>query len=118
MKSQLTDLESDPELGLRNPYSKATCMIIYMYSMELGGDKDTGTSPFYAEFNKAIRDNDFTNIKIFGPFARALSHITYSAERKRELEDKIESGKNIVKNSKTGGALYNMAGSFLVWRGS
>lgn len=39
----------DDELSLQNPYSKASCLILYLYSMELGDP------PLYAEVNRICR---------------------------------------------------------------
>ena len=41
--------DPDPVLGLWNPYSKVTCIILYLYSMELG------TPTLYAEANRVAR---------------------------------------------------------------
>ncbi len=54
--------KSDPLLGLKNPYSKATCLILYLYSMELGSPQ------LYAEANRVARDKDFTMLQELGPF--------------------------------------------------
>ena len=37
--------EEDPELGLWNPYSRISCFVLYLYSMELG------SPPLFAELN-------------------------------------------------------------------
>ena len=42
----------DDELGLSNPYSKATCLIMQLYSMEIG------SPPLYAEINRMAREMD------------------------------------------------------------
>ena len=73
----------DPELGLANPYSKVSCMILYLYSMELGNP------PLYAEANRIARDNDLSLIKELGPFLRGLSVITAEAELNKSKFDKI-----------------------------
>ena len=64
----------DPILGLLNPYSKATYLIEYLYSMELG------TPPLYYEANKVAREMDEDFLKELGPFLRALYVITLSVE--------------------------------------
>ena len=46
----LTD--GDSEIGLYNPYSKITCIILYIYSMEFG------TPPLYTELNRVAREMD------------------------------------------------------------
>ena len=50
----LTSNGNFPELNFKDPYSKIVCMILYLYSMELG------TPPLYAEANRCARDLDFT----------------------------------------------------------
>ena len=75
MKSDWDDeSRTDPELGLRNPYSKVTCFILYLYSMELG------SPPLYAELNRVARDMDLTQLTNLGPIAKALFIITLYAE--------------------------------------
>ena len=64
----------DPILGLRKPYSKATCLMLYLYSMELGSPQ------LYSEANRVARDMDRTHLRELGPFLRALGQITASAE--------------------------------------
>ena len=77
---------SDPELGLANPYSKVTCFILYLYSMELG------SPPLYAELNRVARDMDLTQLRNLGPILRALTLITLFAESHRDASDKIMPG--------------------------
>ena len=64
----------DPELGVRNPYSKISCFVVQLYSMELG------TPPLYAEVNRVARDMDFSLLKELGPFLKTLMMITCAAE--------------------------------------
>lgn len=40
----------DPILGLKNPYSKASCLLMQLYSMEIGSPQ------LYAEVNRVARD--------------------------------------------------------------
>ena len=40
----------DPILGLCNPYSKASCLLMQLYSMEIGSPQ------LYAEVNRVARD--------------------------------------------------------------
>ena len=42
----------DPILGLENPYSKASCLLMQLYSMEIGSPQ------LYAEVNRVARDQD------------------------------------------------------------
>ena len=74
MNTELTDSEKDPVFGLCNPYSKATCIVLYLYSMELG------TPVLYADVNRVTRNMDFTYIKELGPFVRALNIISLRSE--------------------------------------
>lgn len=76
----------DPEIGLLNPYSKVTCFILYLYSMEFG------TPPIYAEMNRVARDMDMSEIYNLGPIMRALSLITLQAEKNRNEKDKVLTG--------------------------
>lgn len=99
----------DPDLDLANPYSKISCFILYVYSMEFGDP------PFYAELNKAARNFDTTQVENLGPFQRALISITSQAEKAREQSDRIKNGLHIFKNE--GGVENNIAGIFLLWRG-
>ena len=42
--------KNDPILGLCNPYSKASCLLMQLYSMEIGSPQ------LYAEVNRVARD--------------------------------------------------------------
>ena len=63
--------DKDPILGLRNPYSKVACLMMYLYSMEIGNPK------LYAEANRVARDQDKTFLKELGPFLHALGRVTF-----------------------------------------
>ena len=76
----------DPELGLENPYSKVTCFILYLYSMELG------SPPLYAELNRVAREMDFTQLDNLGPILKCLERICKWAEHERNEDDKIKTG--------------------------
>lgn len=65
---------ADPDLGLANPYSKVSCLILYLYSMELG------VPPLYAEANRVAIDNDFSQLQNLGPFLQCLNFIPLLAE--------------------------------------
>lgn len=56
MNRPITDSENDPVLGLCNPYSKVTCLILYLYSMELY------SPPLYSVANRVARDMDLAFI--------------------------------------------------------
>ena len=47
---------NDPELGLANSYSKISCLILYLYSMELGN------RPLYAEANRIAMEMDLNHM--------------------------------------------------------
>ena len=96
----------DPILGLDNPYSEATCLILYLYSMELGSPQ------LYAEANRVARDMDLTHLKELGPFLSALRGITFWSERNKNTGDKVAEG------SKLSDIKFNMGGSFLLCRGA
>ena len=63
------------DMDLTNPYGKAACIILYLYSLE---------PPFYAVMNQAIKNRDRKMIKYFGPFACAFYYVTTKAEIYRE----------------------------------
>ena len=98
---------NEPELNLENPYSKVTCLILYLNSMELGDP------PLYAEVNRVARDLDLDYLETLGPFLRGLSEITRWAESNKKGEDGIEPG-----FKSQGGHSYNIGSSFILWRGS
>ena len=50
----MTGDETDLVLGIDGPYSKVSCLILYLYSMELG------SPPLYYEANRVARDMDLT----------------------------------------------------------
>ena len=56
----------DPILGLCNPYSKVSCMMMQLYSMEIGKPQ------LYAEANRVSRYQDKRYLKELGPFICAL----------------------------------------------
>lgn len=49
-------------LGIRNPYSKVACLVLQIYSMELGCPQ------LYAEANRVAREMDVTHLKELGPY--------------------------------------------------
>jgi len=100
------EMSKDPDVGLENPYSKVSCLVVHLYSMELG------SPPLYSEANRVARDMDTTFLSTLGPFLKALFVITYSAERNKQYHDKIVTGEML------GGVNNNMSGAFLLWRGA
>ena len=81
----------DSVLGLENPYSKATCLILYLYSMELGNPQ------LYADANRVSRDFDLDYLWEFGPFLKALGHITDGSEFYKKKNEKITTGFDMTK---------------------
>ena len=55
---------------------------------------------------------DIRYLKELGPFLHALGKITSHSERNKNLYDKV------VPGHEYGGLVYNMAGSFLLFRGA
>ena len=100
----------DAELCLINPYSRVTCFILYLYSLEFGDP------PLYTEINQVGRTMDSSLLETLGPFASALAKITYCAESGREDYDRIKTGETIYED-KNNGVDFNIAGAFLLWRG-
>ena len=79
-------------------------LILYLYSLELG------SPPLYAEANRVARDMDLTYLKELGPYVKALGAITFFSEiYKKEKE---------TPGQELGNLRYNMAGSFLLFRGA
>jgi len=70
------------ELG--NPNSKATCIIMYIYSME---------TPFSLELNYSWKSKDSSKIKHFGPFERAIYEVFNGAEQNRM--DRLDSSAQV-----------------------
>ena len=62
MKEPMNWNKNDQVLGLCNPYSKVTCLILYLYSMELGMPQ------LYSEVNRVSRDMDLNYLKELGPY--------------------------------------------------
>lgn len=92
---------------LSNPYCNEACMIMQLYSMELG------SPPLYAEVNRVCRDMDTSLLKELGPFVKALGEICSWGESAKGADDKVN------KNSRdAAGVGFNMSASFLVWRGA
>jgi len=104
MKTPLNTNKKD-DLDVYYPYSRITCFILYLYSMELGDP------PLFAELNRITRQNDLTQLENLGPMQRVLNEITWAAEQMRDSTDKMPTGKMI------GGEDMNIAGIFLLYRG-
>lgn len=101
-----TQEDFDHENNLFNPYSKVTCLILYLYSM------DIGIMPLYASVNRAVVEMDSSSVKKLGPYISALGYIVAGAEGKRQKLDKLESGTII------GGKTCCLSGNFILFRGT
>lgn len=104
------DDDWNDDVHVRNPYSRITCLILYLYSLELGDP------PLYAEVNRVCRDFDRSQLENLGPYCKTLSLVTQSAEKNRLLHDKRETGKIMQEAGKAG--RWNMSGSFVLFRGA
>lgn len=88
-KTEMTLSETDEALNLKddldlgNPYSKITCLVLYLYSMELG------SPPLYYEINRVSRSKDESQLATLGPYIMALGLITSRSEKRRDDVDKI-----------------------------
>lgn len=94
------------ELDITNPYGKISCLVLYLYSMELG------VPPLYSEINRVSREMDMKFLQMLGPFIKALGIVTASSERNREEIDQITPGETF------GGLENNLSGIFLLFRGA
>ena len=52
MDESVNDSFDDADLGLRNPISRITCLVLYLYSIEMGNP------PLYAEINRLTTNMD------------------------------------------------------------
>lgn len=93
--------------NLAFPLSKSTCLLLYLYSMELGHP------PLYCELNRAAINMDLTLLAQLGPYIQALSAITTHAERNRDRDDIVQMSGHLF-----GKAPMNMAGSYMLWKGA
>lgn len=100
-------IKENDDLDLSNPYSKITCLILYLYSMELG------SPPLYYEINRVCRTKDKKELPKLGPYIMALGLVTSHSEQRRDEEDKIKTGKMLYPTHK-----YNLAGLFMLYRGA
>ena len=73
---------------------------------------EIGSPQLYAEVNRVARDMDLAYLKELGPFLRALGRVTNAAEYFKPSSEKITNGRSF------GGAEFNLAGPFLLWRGA
>lgn len=98
----------DPEYGLGNPESKASILILYIYSLEPG---------IYADLNKACRDRIMTWLDMFGPFSYAIYATLNGGEFNRK--DKVAPGQRFhnTEKDKVHKTLGCFNSSFCVFRG-
>lgn len=106
MRACLHKFDPNDDIDLGNPYSKISCLILYLYSMELG------SPPLYYEINRVCRQLDLRYLKTLGPYILALSIVTSIAEQNRDIDDKIRTGEIISRSSQ-----FNLAGLFILYRG-
>lgn len=105
MNEDMIAYGSFDENDLWNPYSKVTCLILYLYSMEIG------VPPLYAEINRISRQMELESLKLLGPFVKALGEITMRGEGFKEVEDRAAIG------SVSGMSEHNMSQTFLLYKG-
>ena len=95
MDKQFTSDIRDTELCPINPYSKAACMILYLYSMELGSPQ------LYADVNRVVRENDLSYLEELGPFVYVLTIIVTEGEKYKNPDDKVTPGEKLNYNEET-----------------
>ena len=83
MNKPMTEDNEDRVLGLSCPHSKVTCLILYLYSMELG------SPPLYHEINRVCRTMDKSYLLTLGPYIKTLGATAFLSEMNREVDDKI-----------------------------
>ena len=79
----------DDDLDLGDPYSKISCLVLYLYSLELG------SPPLYSEINRVSRTMDKTQLFNLGPYIMALGIVIWQSEQRRDPTDKIQTGSMI-----------------------
>ena len=118
-KSYVKGQNGDMNLG--DPYGKMSCLILYLYSMELG------SPPLYSEINRVCRTMDKSQILNLGPYIKALGVVTYFSEINRDDSDKIATGEMKLQEKKGTSVKnlgqkdqfqYNLAGLFILYRGT
>lgn len=97
------------DVCITNPYSKISCILFYLYSLELG------TPPFYSVVNQVARDKDESQVQNLGPFIRALTQLITEGESEKAQLDRIKMGNEFKKDKCVA---WNMAGAFLLWKGA
>lgn len=72
---------------------------------------ELGDPPLYAVVNRVVRDMDRSYLGTLGPYIACLNKITEWSELKKDEMDRIVPGRSL------GGADWNIAGSFLAFKG-
>lgn len=99
--------DMNDDMNLKNPYGKISCLILYLYSLELG------SPPLYFEINRVCRTMDKSHLHSLGPYIKALGVVTIFTEKNREIRDKIRPGADISNYKQ-----LNLAGLFILYRGA
>ena len=73
---------------------------------------EIGSPQLYAEVNRVARVMDKTFLKELGPFMHALGRVTERAEYGKSKDDKA------IRGFLMGKVDFNMAGSFMLFRGA
>ena len=63
--------KEEDDLNLGDPYSKISCLVLYLYSMELG------SPPLYSEINRVSRTMDESQLVNLGPNLMALGIVIW-----------------------------------------
>ena len=95
------------EMNLYNPYSKVSCLLLYLYTLELS------QPPLYAVLNKARRTMDTQHLMTLGPFSYGLFSVLQRAEENRNRVERIKPGIEYKED-----VLDNYAGLFMLFKGA
>ena len=92
--------------NLYNPYGHVTCLVLYLYSMELG------IPPLYAEINRISRKTyKQSTVLTLGPFVKAFCEVIKCAQRYKDPMDRLPTGAEL------GGTYDNLAGITVMYSG-
>ena len=94
-------------MNLYNPYSKVSCLLLYLYTLELS------QPPLYAILNKARRTMDTHYLMTLGPFSYGLFSVLQRAEENRKHIERIKPGIEYKDD-----VLDNYAGLFMLFKGA
>ena len=98
--------DDDAYLGINNTHSFATCLILYLYSLE------AGRPPLYVELNRVLREMDLKYLNQLGPIEQALFEISQWVENNKQSDARIPTGDQFSQEPD------NLSGCFLVYRGA